>query len=64
MFGYVSVLCIVADTFAAREYVTEGIRVIRTHAEKLYDSQRTKIACCLGGEVFDHCWLGFGGIKR
>jgi len=54
VFGYVSVMCIIADAFAARGYVPQGIRVIRTHAEKLYDSQRTKIARCLGAEIFDH----------
>ena len=54
IFGYVSALYIVAEELEKRGYTSLGTRVIRTHAERLYDFQREKIHQVFGGEVFDH----------
>ena len=54
VFGYVSVLCIVAEALEQRGDTPLGARVARTHAEKLYAFQREKIERAFGGKVFEH----------
>jgi phenylacetate-CoA ligase len=54
VFGYVSVLYIVAEALEKRGHSSLGVRVIRTHAEKLYGFQRAKIEQVFGGEAYDH----------
>lgn len=52
IFGYVSVLYMVAEALEERGYTSLGAKIVRTHAEKLYDLQRKKIQQAFGGEVF------------
>jgi len=52
--GYVSVLYTVAQELEKRGYASLGARIIRTHAEKLYDHQRETLQRVFGGEVFQH----------
>jgi hypothetical protein len=54
VFGYVSVLYMVAEALEKRGYTSLGTKVILTHAEKLYGFQRAKIQRVFGGEVFEH----------
>lgn len=54
LYGYVSLLCLLADEFEKRGYTCPSIRIIRTGSEKLYDHQRAQLTRVLGGEVFDH----------
>lgn len=54
LYGYVSLLCLLADEFEKRGYTCPSIHTIRTGSEKLYNHQRAKLTRVLGGEVFDH----------
>lgn len=54
VYGYVSVLYVVAETLEKRGITALGAKVIRTHAERLYDFQREKIQKVFGGEVFQN----------
>lgn len=51
--GYVSVLMAVADALLARGVKGIGAGIVQTHAERLYDYQRNRMAMAFGGEVFD-----------
>jgi phenylacetate-CoA ligase len=66
VFGYVLLLCTVADGLEARGVTPLKVPIIRTHAERLHDWQREKIARAFGGEVFDHygsCEISDYGIE-
>jgi phenylacetate-CoA ligase len=66
VYGYVLLLCTVADGLEARGVTPLKVPIIRTHAERLHDWQREKIARAFGGEVFDHygsCEISDYGIE-
>jgi phenylacetate-CoA ligase len=66
IFGYVSLLCTVADALIARGVDSLHVPMIRAHAERLYDWQREKLARAFGGEVYDHygsCEISDYGVE-
>ena len=54
VWGYVSVLYLVAEELEKRGYEPSGVKVIQTHSMKLFDFQRQKIEKVFGGKVFEH----------
>jgi phenylacetate-CoA ligase len=54
IYGYASLLVAVAEALREKGHTALGAKMVRSHAEKLYDRQRETIQQVFGGEVFEH----------